>query len=287
MTAPPDAFAPTCSVVVCTRGRPKPLDRCLEVLTRLDYAHFEIVVVDNAPADDAAEVVARRWGARYLVEPRGGLSRARNTGAKSCSAEVVAFTDDDAIPDGRWLAELVKPFRDPAVMVVTGRTLPLSPSAGSGVAPVHATDLGPAPIRLDRQNDLWFEMASFGGIGNGNNMAFRRRAFDGWRGFDEKLGRGALVSSCEEHRAYAEIVERGHAIVYTPAAIVRHPIPETPSERRRESLRSRADLAGYIVRLFLTTSYQWRLVKYVAGGALGKPRAWRAQRRHAAAATGK
>lgn len=272
---PSPAFTPTCSVVVCTRDRPDALDRCLEALAQLVYARFEVVVVDNAPRDRRAEAVARRWEARYVVEPAAGLSRARNTGARSCSSEVVAFTDDDAVPDRMWLSRLAEPFCNPAVVVVTGRTLPLVPEGAARIAPVHAGDFGPEPRRLDRSHPLWFEMASFGGIGNGNNMAFRRRVFDEWRGFDERLGRGAFVSSCEEHRAYAELVERGHTIVYTPLAIVGHPVSETPGARRREQWRFRLDLLGYALLLFLQTRHRWRLAKYVAEAALGKKRVWR------------
>jgi hypothetical protein len=41
----------------------------------------------------------------------------------------------------------------------------------------------------DRQSPLWFELANFGGIGGGMNMAFCGRAFEVWPGFDERGGR--------------------------------------------------------------------------------------------------
>jgi len=268
------SFAPTCSVVVCTRDRPDALDRCLPALAALEYPRFDVLVVDNAPSDGRAHAVARRWGARYLVEPIAGLSRARNTGARACSSEVIAFTDDDAIPERAWLSHLATPFRDPRVAVVTGRTLPLLEAEPVGSA-LDTTDLGPDMIRLDRTHPLWFEMAYFGGIGNGNNMAFRRRVFEQWSGFDERLGRGALLSSGEEHRAFAQLVESGHTVVYTPEARVRHPVPTTPDERREQYLRSRADLAGYAVFLFLVTHHKWRTAKYVVEAALGTRRTWR------------
>lgn len=268
-------FAPTCSVVVCTRNRPEALDRCLRALAQLTYPRFEVLVVDNAPRDGGAQAIAQRWRAQYLVERIAGLSRARNAGARACRGEVVAFTDDDAIPDRAWLSQLAAAFSDANVAVVTGRTLPFV-SADTAVAPEHTTDLGPELIRLDRSHSHWFEVASFGGIGNGNNMAFRRRVFDGpWSGFDERLGRGAPLSSCEEHRAFAQLVDQGHTIVYAPNAIVRHPIPQMPAERRAEYLRSRADLAGYAAFLLLTTRYKWKVTKYVIEAAQGKTRAWR------------
>ena len=255
-------FLPTCSVVICTRNRPDALDRCLMALERLVYPRFEVLVVDNAPSDTRAMDVARRRGARYLVEPVAGLSRARNTGARACASDVIAFTDDDAVPERTWLSHLAAQFRDPSVAAVTGRTLMLFD--GAAEIPLDASDLGPATIRLDRSQPLWFEMASFGGIGNGNNMAVRRRVFDGWSGFDERLGRGAFLPSCEEHRAFAQLIEDGHAVIYTPEAVVRHPVPSTVNDRREQFLRSRSDLAAYAVFLFCTTQHRGRVAKYVA-----------------------
>jgi glycosyltransferase involved in cell wall biosynthesis len=271
ITAAADAL--TCSVVVCTRNRPDALHRCLRALEQLAYPSFDVVVVDNAPSDNRAFEVARRAGVRYVGEPIPGLSRARNTGARACSSEVIAFIDDDAVPDQMWLAHLAAQFDDPDVAVATGRTLPLLEAADATGS--DFTDLGPSVVRLDRRNPRWFEIASFGGIGNGNNMAFRRRVFNEWRGFDEGLGRGALLSSCEEHRAFAQLIEGGYAVVYTPKAIVRHPVPATLKKRQRQYIKSRADLVAYAVFLFVVTRQRWRVARYVVEAVVGTRRNWR------------
>lgn len=266
------AFAPTCSVVVCTRNRPEVLNRCLEALAQVAYPQFEVLVVDNAPEDSRAQAAAQRWGVGYLVEPVAGLSRARNAGARACSSEIVAFTDDDAVPDREWLSMLAAEFRDPGVTVVTGRILSLFGCSGG-----YTGDFGPTRISLDRTNPLWFEMACFGGIGDGGNMAFRRRAFDAWSGFDERLGRGTFLSDGEEHRAFAHLIERGCKAVYTPEAVVCHPIPETWEERRAQYLRSLSDLVGFALFLFLVTRHKWKVSRYVIEAALGTTRTWRFQ----------
>jgi GT2 family glycosyltransferase len=263
------AGTPSCTVVVCTRSRPRELERCLAALARQVYTCFDVLVVDNAPPDSSARAVAQRWGARYLVEPVRGLSRARNTGARACSSEIVAFTDDDAVAEPGWLYGLIDEFQDPNVSVVTGRILAFARSAG-----IYAADIGPERISLDWRHPLWFEMACFGGIGNGGNMAFRRSLFDVWNGFDERLGRGALLSDGEEHRAFAELIERGCTITYAPAAVVRHPIPE-PEDQRTQSLRSIADLSGFTIFLFLVTRQQWKVAKYALQALVGTTRAWR------------
>jgi glycosyltransferase involved in cell wall biosynthesis len=115
--------SPSCTVVICTRDRPEQLDRCLAAVARLAYPHYDVLVVDNAPSDDRTRLVVARHGARYLLEPVTGLSRARNFGACASSSAVVAYLDDDSIPEPAWLDRLALEFRDPEVMAVTGRIL--------------------------------------------------------------------------------------------------------------------------------------------------------------------
>src|SRR5262249_55926564 len=114
------AFQPSCCIVVCTRNRPDQLGRCLKAVAGLSYPHFDVLVVDNAPTDNRAREVAERWNARYLIEPQIGLSRARNLGAINCDADIVAYIDDDSVPQSDWLSNLVIEFRNPQVMGAVG-----------------------------------------------------------------------------------------------------------------------------------------------------------------------
>ena len=86
------------SVVVCSRDRAETLARALTAIGRLLPAPDEVIVVDNAPINDATKrCVARFPGVRYVCEPRPGLDRARNAGIKAASGAIIAFTDDDEI----------------------------------------------------------------------------------------------------------------------------------------------------------------------------------------------
>ena len=123
------ASAPFISVVICTRGRPDVLGKCLDKVDKIDYPHFEVVIVDNAPVNSDVELLLSNRESlvdyRYVVEPRAGLSWARNAGATAARGEVVAFLDDDAEPDVHWLAAIIDGFRrSPAIGCVTGMILP-------------------------------------------------------------------------------------------------------------------------------------------------------------------
>lgn len=205
----------TVSVVVCTRNRPACLRVCLNGLARLNHAPDEVIVVDNTAGDKEAEAVAQEFGAVYLVEPEPGLSRARNRGLAESHSEVVVYLDDDATADPQWLGLLLEPFADPQVAVVTGRIV------RADILPVNQTRQ--EPRILSNKDPEWFEIATFGGLGLGSNMAFRRSACAGGTIFDERLGRGAPFEIAEEHYAFALLLSRGSIAVHLPDAIVFHP----------------------------------------------------------------
>jgi len=54
------------SVIVCTRDRALQLDDCLQALLLLDYLDYEIIVVDNAPSDDATAKLVAGFPVRYV-----------------------------------------------------------------------------------------------------------------------------------------------------------------------------------------------------------------------------
>jgi O-antigen biosynthesis protein len=276
------AFAPSCTVVICTRDRPKLLDRCIAALHRVEYPGFEALVVDNAPTSDETREVARRWGVRRVVEPVPGLSRARNRGARACGTEIVAFIDDDAIVEPGFLTALAQEFSDPLVMAATGIAIPLKVETKAERLCALADGSASHQRRVvDRQTPDWFEMASSGGLGSGMNMAFRRRVFDLWEGFDERLGRGTVAHGFEEHYAFLSLIGLGYRVVHTPQAIMRHPFPETMKDLRSRELKDLAAATGYATHLFIEQPrHRWALVKYVTEALFGKPRVWRGQIRH-------
>ena len=249
----------TCTVVVCTRDRPAFLTACLESLVRQTARNFEILVVDSAPRDGRNQQIAAKFGAGCVVEPRPGLSCARNTGLRNCGTPLVAFLDDDceAAPD--WLEQLTGEFDSAQVGAVTGSILMPDP------------EFGPQRMAVSRAHPEWFEIANFGGIGSGGNMAFRRSVFGAWNGFDERLGRGAVIPACEESYAFHAIVEAGHEIVYTPAAVVTHPHKSGSAAEFRNAMCSTA----YMTLLAFETACARRVLRYCLQAAAGRRRSWR------------
>jgi O-antigen biosynthesis protein len=265
----------TVTVVVCTHNRPLTLERCLKALQKMDYAKFDVIVVDNAPTSNEAQILASRYRVDYCVAAAKGLSRARNAGSRSCSSDFIAYLDDDMVPHAGWLRALMDGFTDENVMAVTGPILPLEVRKSSELelrALLEKVPWGPLRFHIDRSSSRWFDRANFGGIGDGN-FALRRSAFTQLAGFDERLGRGVAVSSGEEHYAYFRLVSMGAKVVYAPWGIVFHPSSPLSKEHRRKVIAEAVAYAAFLVCRHPRQS--WRVAKYFAAGALGGGRWWR------------
>jgi glycosyltransferase involved in cell wall biosynthesis len=225
--------AARCSVVVCTRERPDGLRRCLRSLTFQDHPNFGVWVIDNAAiSDDTRHVVksfATALDVHYVIEPRPGLSRARNAGLRSeLEGDLVAWIDDDEVADPLWLSELTRAFDGrPEVVAASGAVV---------------------PAELETQAQLWFEQ--FGGhskgrgftpdefsphtwskqhplyplppFGVGANMAFRTEALRQAGGFDEALGAGRPAQGSEDTKIFTDLLRAGGTVTYHPSALTRH-----------------------------------------------------------------
>ena len=270
---PPDCpQRANCCVVICTRNRPRELERSLGSVASQDYPRFEVLVVDNVPSGSQAQEIARRHRARYVVEPRPGVSWARNRGALESHSEIIAYLDDDAIAEPGWLSGLAVEFDDPRVMAVAGRILPLGSHLEQGrmCAAAASIERGLQRRVFDRETPGWFHCANFGAIGIGANMAVRRGAFDLWPGFHVRLGRGTKLPAGEENYAFFELIARGYRVVYTPAAAVHHHAPGSWDELRAEHLRMFTQAGAYLAFLLAEErGYRRATIRFLIEGLRG------------------
>ena len=114
---------PTVSVVIVSRDRPEALARCLRGVAQQHYTNFEVVIV----ADRAG--MAQLWAmpeaihAKQVRYDEANIAVARNLGIIEASGEVVAFIDDDAVPEPSWLSQLSLPFLSDHVTAAGGYVL--------------------------------------------------------------------------------------------------------------------------------------------------------------------
>lgn len=119
---------PELSVVVPTFNRAPLLERTLASLAAQEglRSAVEVVVVDDGSTDGTAEVAARYPGVVLLRQDNAGPAAARNRGWSAARGRVIAFTDDDTVPDPRWLADMADAFAaDPSLDAAGGTVRPL------------------------------------------------------------------------------------------------------------------------------------------------------------------
>src|SRR5262245_17921142 len=105
------------SVVVATMDRYDLLAQCLDALSptwQSAVEPYEVVVVDQTRGiRRTAEMTRRSPFAQFHRLGGGGLAAARNFGVERARADIVAFLDDDAVADRRWVEEMIASFRVP------------------------------------------------------------------------------------------------------------------------------------------------------------------------------
>ena len=113
---------PSFSIVINTLNRGPVLQKALDSFRWLKYAgDFEIVVV-NGPSTDNSEEVITSWRPHIRAGKCdvANLSVSRNVGICMAQGDIIAFIDDDAIPEPEWLTQLADAYRDPMVGAVGG-----------------------------------------------------------------------------------------------------------------------------------------------------------------------
>lgn len=269
------------SVVIATLRRPDALQRCLASLAALRESPARVFVVDNTAGDSATAAVARQAGATLLVEPRPGLSRARNRGARAALpfGGAIAFLDDDVVVEDGWAAAIAAGFAtDPEVMIVTGRILPIDAEgdAAHAYAATGGLDLGPTSFSIDAGDRYWFERTNFGEAGFGGNIAIRAEAFAIWPGFRESLGLGAPLHGAEEQHALFSIARAGGRVTYRADAVTYHAYPASFADLKRRHLRDLERVGAYCLLLLVEEpEHRGAVLRYAYEGAFRRPRTWR------------
>lgn len=108
----PMSPTPTISVIIPNYNNAATLARAIDSVLAQDYPAHEIIVIDDGSTDDSA-AVAGTFGERirFVRQPNGGVSNARNNGVRMAGGDWIAFLDADDIylpgrlsAHARWIA---------------------------------------------------------------------------------------------------------------------------------------------------------------------------------------
>lgn len=117
------------SVVIATYNRKESLRATLHALEkqRFPKADFEVCVVSDGSTDGTDKMLAEYQhtgvlNLHFFSQENKGPAAARNLAIRSASGEIIAFTDDDCLPNENWLAIIDATFHTQAIVALQGRT---------------------------------------------------------------------------------------------------------------------------------------------------------------------
>jgi glycosyltransferase involved in cell wall biosynthesis len=168
---------------------------------------YEVVIVSDGP-DLATQAVVEKMDAtgkrlRFLaLSDKRGPAAARNAGWLFAKGSIIAFTDDDCLPDKNWLSEIFLKMKEDKAEAVSGRII------------VPRSDK-PTDYEL---NTAGLETAEFVTA----NCACTKAALITAGGFDERFS----MAWREDSDLHFKLINHKITIVYLAKAIVMHPVRE-------------------------------------------------------------
>lgn len=173
------------SVVVVSRARPQALRRCLLGLSQMRYDPFEVVVVADAEARSVLRGMPQAGYAKIIPFDRANISEARNLGIAHADGDVVAFLDDDAVPEPSWLSQLIPPFRLREVSAAGGFVRGRNGISWQWRAETVDRTGTARAIKINRKKPTLLTATRDQGVKTqGTNMAVRRKTLSAMGGFD-------------------------------------------------------------------------------------------------------
>lgn len=292
--------APAIAVVIATYRRPNLLRRCLCALLAqqgISVDAYEIIVVDDGRSDDTKAVVdelALSSGGlprlRYLRPASGrGPAEMRNHGWRASAAPLIAFTDDDTIPDAHWLANGARAMAAGAADIGAGGGGMRAGGAGIGAGGAGMGEGGagmreggaslaaaggrvvvplPDAPTDHARNTQGLERAEFVTA----NAFVRRAALAEVGGFDERF----TLAWREDSDLHFALIERYGRVGRADDAIVVHPVRAAPwgiSLRQQanvyfDALLFRKHRALYLQKIRRRPPWRYLFIVAAALGAL-------------------
>jgi glycosyltransferase involved in cell wall biosynthesis len=134
----------------------------------------EIIFVDSFSRDGTTEIIKKysRQGVR-LIQEKSNIAEARNIAIKNAKYDIIAATDASSILDKNWLKNIIAPFKDREIDVVSGGYIAIS----EGGIEDYISKITVRPMRQ------WDEKTF---LPSGRSIAFKKTAWRTVGGYPEK-----------------------------------------------------------------------------------------------------
>jgi GT2 family glycosyltransferase len=212
-------------IAVCTNRAAQAVAESLAALGAQAPAGA-VALVTSGLDETSVDAHRKAFDGPLLVEPRPGLSLARNRALTWCEeGDVLAFVDDDAVVCGGWYEALSRRWAEAEedVACIGG---PIRPRWPDGRPPAWVSPpILPALTLLDLDDEVRDLDPAVTTV-YGANISFRAGPLRRVGGFDPGFGHsGSRVFFSEEDEAQRGLARLGYRIRYVPDAAVEHVIP--------------------------------------------------------------
>ncbi len=224
------------SVIVPTYRRPYSLRKTLMALENQTLKPKEIIVVVREDDKETIDFLKNESIKilRVALIKEGGQVIAMNEGIKNATGDVIAFTDDDAEPEERWIEKIIEHMEKDEVGAVGGRDFIAKRKFEKKAGVVGKITWFGRIIgnhHLDPINPASREVEVIKGV----NMAYKKKYIDRFS-FDTFLDN--RTSPMNEVDICMYVKKKGKKIIYDPNIKVFHYVEERKSSTREEVLLS-------------------------------------------------
>lgn len=212
------------SVIIPHMNHSEFLKRCItSLLAQEDAPNFEIIVVDNGSNVVPHEVCEMDPRVRLLEQPLPGPGPARNLGASSAKAPVLAFIDADCMAHPHWLGRIADWFAAHPDHAVIGGDVHIAREAADGRASLIEAFEDVYSYRMRE----FIEKQGFTGTGN---LAMRAEVM-------ARVGPFGGINIAEDRDWGQRATAAGFSTYYVDKMIVYHPARKNFVELREKWAR--------------------------------------------------
>lgn len=209
---------PLVSIVILNWNGTDDTLACLDSVRNLDYANYEIIVVDNGSIEDISRL--RRLDDITLVENQKneGFTGGEITGLEHCNGQFILILNNDAIIDSHAITNALEVFQtDPKIAVVGGRSYLLNDN-GNKQGIFHYTHQRVDPVSAEvhtytKDAGVDEDVSTVSGA----CVLIRREAIEDCGYFDNMF-----FAYYEETDLFSRMRRMGWRIIFSPRVIIWH-----------------------------------------------------------------
>ncbi len=213
------------TVGIITHNRSDIISKCLDAVEKQTVRPQKIVIVDTSDNDLTENTVkACRLPIEYIhIGERVRQPAARNIVLEKTDTEIIAFLDDDAVPEEKWLENIVKGYSEHDAAGVAGPAvncdLDLKPLTKiTRTSRIQNTVNSCGDVRF---NGAWIPPGpAVCTVMIGANMSFRTKLLREAGGFRDFYKEG--YGFREENFPQMTLIKKGYKFIYMPGAFVWH-----------------------------------------------------------------